>query len=180
MSYLTSTYINVSSGAHPMNRIFDIFGTYLSSLSNQEAKARQALDDWSTALYRQIQDHVSQQRQLILKTYQIQREGLENMRQQFVDATIIYERSKKTEEIDRLLEKCKNLKVDLVKFGFYSRSTEFIQVTPVKLPELMDQDDFNSGKSEKPLTESEKTEFEYNRNSNLSSRSTTENYDQIK
>jgi hypothetical protein len=180
MSYLTSTYRNVSSGAHAMNRIFEIFGSHLSSLANQETKAYQALDDWSSALYSQIRDHVSQQRQLILQTYEIQRNHLENIRKQFVDASIIYEQRKNTEEIDRILAKCKSLKVDLVKFDFYSRSTEFIQVTPVKLPELMDQDDFNSGKSEKPSTEREKTELEYNRNSNLSSRSTTENFDQIK
>jgi len=117
------------------------------SLSDQQQKANQAIDDWSNGFIKQISDHAFKQRRLVDKAYNIHEEHLKNMRSQFVEINSIYERKNDTEEINRLLERCKNLKVDLVNIMFRSRNNEFIDVTVVEPTERMEPEELNPRKA---------------------------------
>ncbi|CAF1397943.1 unnamed protein product [Rotaria sordida] len=110
----------------------------------------------------QIRDYTSQQKRLLEQVYENQRKYLENMRDQFVETILIYERKQDTEEINRLLEKCKTLEVELVKLNYPSKDTPFIEITPVESSERMDHEELNQGKtanenSEKPSIQKNET-----------------------
>ncbi|CAF2410395.1 unnamed protein product [Rotaria sp. Silwood2] len=135
----------------------------MDSLHDQERKAHQAIEEWSTSLMVQIRDYTSQQRRLLQHAYESHRKYLEDMRGQFVETSSIYEQNKDTEEINRLIERCKTLEVELVKLNYPSKDTPFIEVIPVEPPEQMDHKKSNQGKTgnesiEKSLIEKSETE----------------------
>jgi hypothetical protein len=127
------------------SEIYAIFRRHTDSLFDQKKKAWQAIDEWSTGLIKQIRDHVSEQNRLLNQAYDDQKKYLDDMREHFV-ASFIYKNKDDIEEIDRLLEKCRNLDVELASLDFYSRNTDFIQIVPVKPPELITQEEPNPNK----------------------------------
>jgi hypothetical protein len=115
-------------------------------LFDQREKAWQAIDEWYVGVIKQIQDHVSEQKHLLNQAYDDQKKYLDDMREHFL-ASFIYGKKDDTKEIDRLLEKCRNLDVELASLDFYSHNTDFIRIIPVKPPELITQEEPNPNKT---------------------------------
>jgi hypothetical protein len=130
-----------------MSEIYDIFTRHHHSLIDQQWKANHAIDDWSTNLVQEIRDYASAQKRLVDQAYQKQQKHLDDMRDQFVEINNIYEDKKNTEEIKRLLDRCKTLKVELVELNFHPCGKEFIQITPIELSERIDQEELSSSKN---------------------------------
>jgi len=116
-------------------------------LVDLQAKAYQEINEWSISLINQIKDHALKQRSLVLEAYNIHRKHLENMREQFVETNSIYERKNDTEEVNRLLERCKNLKVNIVNITYRSSDNEFMEVTIVEPSDGMEPEDPNPKKA---------------------------------
>jgi hypothetical protein len=130
-----------------VSQIYDIFRGHINSLFDRQSTANQAIDEWSIDLINQIRDHTRKQKHLVEEAYKTQRQYFETMRDQFVEINNIYERKNDTEEIKRLLEKCRTLQVELVNIKFASITKEFIEVTPVEPSDQMNQQQLNTGKS---------------------------------
>jgi hypothetical protein len=163
------------------------FTKHTTSLYDLQRTANNAIDDWKNGLIKQIEDHAFEQKRLIEQARQKQEECLRDMRQQFVEINNIYEDKRNDEEIKRLLDKCRTLKVELVGLNFDPREKDFIRVTPIELSERMDQQEFSSNKTENDKFEKRSTEgagagsfFDKSSTSNSYSTATSATSDRIK
>jgi hypothetical protein len=130
-----------------MSEIYDIFTQHRSSLRDQQRKACQAIDDWRSDLINQVGDYTFEQKRLVAEAFERQEKYLDDMRTQFLEISHIYERQQNIEDIKQLLEKCRNLEVQLVKLSFHSNDKKFIKVTLVEQPEQMTQEESNATKT---------------------------------
>jgi hypothetical protein len=153
-------YISQSSFGYAgsTSEIYSIFRHHQNSLFDQRQKANQAIDEWSSGLAQQIKDHAFEQKRLVDQAYENQRKYLDDMRENFVATKLIYDRNNDNKEIDRLLDKCRSLKGELVELNFDPREKDFIRVTPIELSERMDQQEFSSNKTENDKFEKLSTE----------------------
>jgi hypothetical protein len=87
----------------------------------------------------QIRDYAREQRGLVEEAYKIHRKHLGDIRDQCIEINNICARKNDTEEIKRLLERCKTLKVNLVDLKFPSINKEFIEVTIIEPPKRLEQ-----------------------------------------
>ncbi|CAF3421643.1 unnamed protein product [Rotaria sp. Silwood1] len=163
MNYPCYTYSSSYGSGRPRDEIYSIFQRHGNSLIEQETKAYRAIEEWSASLILQIREYASQQQRLLRHAYEKQRKYFEDLRGQFVETSFIYEQNKNTEEINRLLEKCKTLEVELVKVNYPTRDTPFIEVIPVEPSEQMNHKKLNQNKTangefEKPLIQKDATE----------------------
>jgi hypothetical protein len=141
-----------------VSQIYDIFRGHINSLFDRQLEVNQAIDEWSTGLISQIREHAIQQKRLVEEAYRIQRKYFETMRDQFVETSRVYERKSDTEEIKRLLEKCRTLQMELVNIKFSSIHKDFIEVIPVEPPDQINQQELNTGKSGDNKFENQSTE----------------------
>lgn len=147
MIFSPSSYLDTSGFKGSMSQIYDIFGGYTNSLFDRQLEVNQVIDKWCTGLISQIREHAIQQKRLVEEAYRIQRKYFETMRDQFVETSRVYERKSDTEEIKRLLEKCRTLQMELVNIKFSSIHKDFIEVIPVEPPDQINQQELNTGKS---------------------------------
>lgn len=127
-----------------ISELYDTFRSHTDLLFEQKYKATQAVEDWANSLITQIRDHAKHQKNLIDEAYQNYRKHIEDMRGQYIEANSIYTRNGDTEEINRLLEKCKRFEITLVELNFQSKHTKFIEVTAIEPNKLTDNQDHNS------------------------------------
>ena len=130
-----------------MGQIYNIFGRHSSSRFDQRWEADKAIDDWRRDLVKQIDDYATEQKRIIEQTFKDQDKYFDDMREDFVATSIISERNEDAIEIDRLLRKCRTLKMELVELSFHSVDKQFIRFTPIKPSERMDQEELNSSKN---------------------------------
>ncbi|CAF1144391.1 unnamed protein product [Rotaria magnacalcarata] len=143
MSLFSAFYTSsVGSGVTTSN-IYDIFRSHWSSLYKQREKAEQEIDEWKIALINEINDYARRQKDLVQKTYYDQQKYFDTQREEFVETFLIYERKRDTEEMNRLVEKCKNMAGELVKLSFQSKDTQFIVVTLLEPSGSMYNEDRN-------------------------------------
>lgn len=188
MSFYPSVYSTASLYRTQTSEIYDIFRSHMRLLSDQEIKANQIIEEWSTGLIAQIRDYAFEQKKIVRQASDSLQNFLDDMRNQFVEISIIYEKKQDTEEMKQLLERCKTLKVELVKLEFYSMGKDFIKVTPVEPPERLDQEKSDESRttdksSVRSSIKKDATDISLDRNnSNLngSSTSTFLNSDRIK
>ncbi|CAM4874250.1 unnamed protein product [Rotaria socialis] len=129
MNFISSFYTPSVGSRVTTSNIYDIFRSHWSSLYNQRQKAEQAIDEWKLALINEINEYAQRQKGLVQKAYCDQQKYFDTQREEFIETFLIYERKGDTEEMNRLLEKCKNIAGELVKLSFQSKDTQFIVVT---------------------------------------------------
>jgi hypothetical protein len=115
----------------------------------------------------QIGDHARKQILLVEEAYKKHEKHFENVRDQCVEIYRICERNNDTEEIKRLLEQCKTLKVNLVDLKFPLINKEFIEVTIIEPPKQMQQEEYH------PVT----TEDDKLKNRSIGDKGTASSYD---
>jgi hypothetical protein len=148
--------------------IYDIFRRHLNSLLDEQSKANQAINDWCSTLMNQIGDHTRKQRSLVEEAYKIHEKHFEDIRDQSMEIYRLCERTNDTEEIKRLLERCKTLKVNLVDLKFPLINKEFIEVTIIEPPKRLEQVESH------PVT----TEYDKLKNRSMGNNGTGSAYDQ--
>ncbi len=156
-----------SNCGRTIGEIYNIFRRHLDSLFEEQSKANQAINDWSSNLMTQIGDHARKQILLVEEAYKKHEKHFENVRDQCVEIYRICERNNDTEEIKRLLEQCKTLKVNLVDLKFPLINKEFIEVTIIEPPKQMQQEEYH------PVT----TEDDKLKNRSIGDKGTASSYD---
>lgn len=145
MSYLSGFGCTSTSGYRSSIReIFDSFGRHRSSLENRKWEANRKIDNWSRELKAEIENHALEQKLLVEQAYKVHNEHLGKMREQFLELSSVYERTNNTEELNRLLDRLKTIKVALLDFKLSMISKEFIEVTTVEPTEQIDKEEYNS------------------------------------
>jgi hypothetical protein len=147
MSFFSSSYLYTSGSRGSTGEIYDAFRRHTNSLYDLQSKANQAIDEWSSGLINEIREHAFKQKLIVQEAHKLHQKHLDDMRDQFLEINSIYEQKRNTEEIERLLEKCKTLEVELVNLTFPSINKEFIEVTVVEPSEQTDQKELNSRKT---------------------------------
>ena len=140
MNYTSSTYFSLSASRRSIDEIYATFRHHWNSLWEEERKVNEAIDEWSIGLINQIRDYTSRQKALVSQVFKSYQKHLDEMRDQFVQSGYVYERKGDTMELNRLVEKCKTLEIELVKFNFHSENIEFIDLKPIEPSELIAQD----------------------------------------
>jgi hypothetical protein len=107
--------------------IHDLCNHFGKELSDQQLHMYQEINSWRDALIRQIEEHARDQIGFLKQEYQKQKNHIENIRRQFLDATRPLERTGNNEQVDQLLSQCRALKFELAALEFPERSIPFIQ-----------------------------------------------------
>ncbi|UJR21010.1 hypothetical protein I4U23_024110 [Adineta vaga] len=158
------------------DQIYSIFTQHGYELSNIRRRIEQEIDDWRIDFIQRIDNHVTAQKQLVHKAYENQWKSLCNMREHFV-ASCIYEVKDDITETRRLLDKCRNLSLNLANLEYPSRENLYIDVIPIEPKEEIyhEQVDVNRNKSNElgsktmPMDVTSELLTPYSKESNLSS-----------
>jgi hypothetical protein len=125
-----------------------IFNRYVSTLFSTKWKISDEITDWSKKLINQIQEHVTQQKDLLEQMYTNKVSLLNTMRDKVLEHLVIYEQKKDTEKINKLLNQCNTLKVELAMLMYVERPIVSIQVITEEQLTQQNQDECNVHKTE--------------------------------
>jgi hypothetical protein len=153
-------FIGISSETE----IHHIFDHYTSMLCTTKWKIVDEITEWSKTLVNQIQEHVTQQRNLLEEEYAKKVSNLNTLRDQFIERALIYEEKKDTEQINLLLNQCNTLKVELAALIYVDRPIPSIQLIIEEQMTKQTGDECNVHK-----TEDEKLIEDHNNDANESS-----------
>ncbi len=112
-----------------MAKIKSLFDQYNATLLEQKKKMSEEITKWGSDLIREITQHVTDQKKLLEEQFENQRRAIEAKRKQSMSDLAKHDKKKDSEEINRLLAECKDLKFELTTFEYYNRGVEYIQVT---------------------------------------------------
>jgi hypothetical protein len=125
-----------------------VFKQHLSTLLNQKWKIIDQISEWSTTLIRQIQEHVTTQRDLLEQVYEKKVSDLNTMRDRFLKHALVYEQKNETKKIKLLLKRCDTLKYDLATLGYLERPIASIQLVTEEQSMEQNQNECSEHKTE--------------------------------
>ncbi len=142
-----------------------IFSRHINTLFAAKWKIADEITDWSKKLINQIQEYVTQQRELLEQEYTKKVSRLNTVRDLILEQTLIYEQKNDTEQITQLLNQCNTLKIDLAMLVYIERPIPSIQLI---LEEQLTQqigDESNENKNEDEQSQKKLTEDNTNESS---------------
>ena len=117
--------------SYPTSVIYEIFKRHFDCLYEKQNEALKEIDRWAAQLYNYVSEHTAKQKRDTQQACQSHEDYLTRMREDHVATSVILRRDANREEIDRLIEKCRALTVQLVRFDYDTTATQFIRAAPV-------------------------------------------------
>jgi hypothetical protein len=105
-----------------------IFTRHINTLFTTKWKILDQMTEWSNMLINQIQEYVTQQRNLLEQEYANKVSRLNTIRDQIVEQALICEQKNDTEQIHYLINQCNTLKVELAMLVYIERPIPSIQL----------------------------------------------------
>jgi len=112
--------------------IRQLFEQYQKTLTDQKCKMCDDIADWRDATIDSIYKHANQQTYFLEQKYKKKLDILNKACQQFVEELRLYEQLNNTEDVNRLLEQCKGLKIELAALEHKGQTIPFVEVTSTK------------------------------------------------
>ena len=128
-----------------------IFKQHLTTLYIQKWKIVEQINEWSTTLMHQIQEHVTAQRNLLEQVCEKKASDINTLRDRVLEKAVIHDQKNETKKIKHLLSRCTNLKYELGTLAYIERPIGSIQL--IKEEQLMQQNqtESNENKTEDEL-----------------------------
>jgi hypothetical protein len=112
-----------------MAKIKNLFEQYNATLLEQKKKISEEITKWGSDLIREIEQHVTDQKKLLEQQFENQRRAIDAKRKQSMSDLAKEDKKRDSEEINRLLAECKDLKFELAALEYHNRKVDYIQVT---------------------------------------------------
>ncbi|CAF0841555.1 unnamed protein product [Adineta ricciae] len=129
-----------------------IFTGHQNTIRDSYWNAEKEIHDWRNSLIQQIDNHVHSQKQVLLEIYEKQKKSLDSIYEQFL-ASFEHLAKDSATEIERLFDKCQNLKVKLVEFNYQSRDIQFIDVVQVDLQKMINPQETTTNETQRYRSE---------------------------
>ena len=113
------------SKSEDIRKIFDGYG---KKLLEQKEQMTKKINVWRNKCFREIDEHVTEEKQRLEQEYNRQKDLLDQQRQKFTKEASSQEKKKDKEHIRHLIDQCKDLKFQLAAFKCIKREVEFIQL----------------------------------------------------
>lgn len=105
-----------------------IFESHGKKLLEQKKQMNETLNVWRNKRFREIDEHVAEQKKRLDEECERHKDLLEQQRQQFTKEVSSLEKKKDKEHIRHLIDQFKELKFQLAAFKNIKREVEFIQL----------------------------------------------------
>jgi hypothetical protein len=115
-----------SSTEQDLHKLFD---RYKKTLSEQKSKISDDIAEWRDKLIRDIHKHVNGQKDFLEQQYEYEVRSLDDKRQDFIDTLRTCQKSNDTDQIQRLLDLCNSLQIELATVKYHQQDIMFIQLT---------------------------------------------------
>jgi len=152
-----------------------IFSRHINTLFAAKWKIADEITDWSKKLINQIQEYVTQQRELLEQEYTKKVSRLNTIRDLILEKTLIYEEKNETEQINQLINQCHILKIDLAMLVYIERPIPSIQLIIEEQLTQQSEDECNENKIEDEQSPKKSTEDYNNDISNNTNESSLSN-----
>ena len=138
---MTAHYSGQGQVAHPERSLITMFEDFNKILSNQNKDISEQIENWRQSQIKIIDEHAKDQLRLLRDESKNQVQKIKGTFDQYLATIRVYKERNNHNEIYQLLQRCRDLKFDLLQLAPSPRKTNFVNfVTQKQLDEIRRQE----------------------------------------
>jgi hypothetical protein len=145
------------------------FKQYNDTLARKKKEESEALTKWGETLISQIKNHVTEQKKLLDQHFDNQKRFLDDEQKKFLAHPVVQEKKNDKEQIDRLIDACKALKLNLDILHRYDQPIAYMRVMKEEELVLKSPDETSTKQPQENESQNRTTEDNNNSTGNTAS-----------